>query len=70
MSGYMFVVGPCFGCKRLFTFNADHVPSIPINGVREPICQTCVDEVNPGRVARGLEPIVPHPNAYEPGEVT
>jgi hypothetical protein len=66
--GYMFVLGPCFGCGRPFTYSAERVPSIPIDGERRPICQTCVDRVNPMRVANGLEPIVPLPGAYEPDE--
>jgi hypothetical protein len=67
--GFMTVIGECFGCGIVFSFNADHVPSIPINGVREPICQACVDRANPQRVANGLDPIVVHPLAYEPQEV-
>lgn len=63
----MFVLGECFGCKGLFTFNADFVPSIPIDGVREPICRACVERANPERIANGLEPIRVHPDAYEPG---
>jgi len=66
--GWMFVLGECYGCGRMFTFNADHVPSIPIDGVREPICRDCVERANPERVKNGLEPIVPHPDAYEPQE--
>jgi len=69
MPGYMFIYGACFGCGRLFTFNAERVPSIPINGVRQPICLDCVERVNPTRIANGLEPIVPHPDAYEAQEV-
>lgn len=67
MSGYMFVLGECFGCGKLFTFNAEWVPSIPINGVREPICRECVERANPQRIQNGLEPIRVHPDAYEAG---
>lgn len=67
--GFMFVIGNCFGCGTRFSFNADKVPSIPINGKREPICETCVERANPQRVANGLAPIVPLPGAYEPAEV-
>jgi len=63
--GYVMCVGSCFGCSRAFSFNPVRVPSITIEGDRKPICQTCVDRVNPLRVANGLEPIVPHPNAYD-----
>jgi hypothetical protein len=41
------------------------VPSIRINGTREPICLACVTTVNPRREANGLPPIVPAPDAYE-----
>jgi hypothetical protein len=67
--GYMYVIGNCFGCGNRFTFNADKVPSIPINGVREPVCATCVERANPMREANGLAPIVVLPGAYEPEEV-
>lgn len=65
----MFVLGDCIGCNHPFTFNAALVPSITINGTREPICATCVALVNPRRIANGLDPIVPHPNAYQAQEV-
>lgn len=69
MAGYMWVYGACYRCHRMFTFNADRVPSLTINGNREPFCQQCIDAVNPVRLANGLEPIVPLPGAYEPEEV-
>jgi len=65
----MTVIGACFGCGRIFPFNAEKVPSIPIKGVREPVCQLCVDEANPRRAANGLPPIVVLPGAYEGQEV-
>lgn len=55
----------CFGCKKLFSYNPVRVPSITVNGTREPICQTCVEAANPMRIANGLEPIVPLLDAYE-----
>lgn len=64
--GYILAHGACIGCNRLFAFNPHKVPSIPIKGTREPICQACVDIVNPRRVANGLEPIKPARDAYEP----
>lgn len=70
MTGYMFVMGQCFGCKAPMTFNADKVPSIRIDGKRQPICSDCVERVNPQRRANGLDPIAVHPNAYEPEQVT
>jgi hypothetical protein len=42
-----------------------HVPSCSaVTAKREPICQVCVDRVNPMRIKNGLEPIVPLPDAY------
>jgi hypothetical protein len=66
--GYALAHGACFGCGRIFSYNPVRVPSItsPKTGSREPICQACVDRANPRRIANGLPPIVPHPEAYEP----
>lgn len=66
---YMYVLGSCFGCGQRFAFSAERVPSIVVDGEREPICLQCVTRVNPTRVAAGLDPIVPLPGAYEPDEV-
>lgn len=42
------------------------VPSTSaITGQREPICESCVDRLNPIRVANGLAPIAPLPGAYD-----
>ena len=62
----VFVLGECIGCRRLFSFSPSRVPSIPINGTREPVCRDCVERVNPRRLANGLDPIVPLPGAYDP----
>jgi hypothetical protein len=73
---YVFCYGACFGCGRVFGFNPDLVPSIPINptsgevdpaGVKEPICSVCVDVANPQRTRNGLPAIVVAAGAYEPG---
>jgi hypothetical protein len=69
MSEYMIVMSACFGCKQVFSYNADRVPSIRINGEREPICRDCVARVNPKRAANGLAAIVILPGAYDPEEV-
>ena len=62
--GYVLAHGSCFGCGRLFSFNPHRVPSIPVMGDRKPICRDCVEKVNPLRIAKGLEPIVPALDAY------
>lgn len=67
--GYMSAISECVRCRRVFEFNPDLVPSIAIDGIRRPICQQCVDWVNPKRRANGLPEIVPHPGAYEPEEI-
>ena len=64
--GYVMVMSPCIGCGQPFSFNPTLVPSIQHEGTRRPICADCVERVNPKRVANGLEPIVPHRDAYEP----
>jgi hypothetical protein len=58
-------MGPCYSCKALFSFNPNLVPSIRINGNREPICQNCIERANPLRKANGLEEIVALPGAYD-----
>ena len=65
--GYALCMSACFGCKRTFSYNPMRVPSVrdPATGSREPICRDCVERVNPMRIANGLEPIVPFPDAYE-----
>lgn len=68
MTGYMFATGFCAGCRQLFTFNPELVPSLTINGRREPFCRACIEAANPRRVEKGLPEIVPLPGAYEPGE--
>lgn len=46
MAGGTFVVGPCVICWGTFTFNAETVPSMVVEGVRRPVCEPCVPEVN------------------------
>jgi hypothetical protein len=61
---YALATSACIGCHRIFSYNPVRVPSIRINGVREPVCMNCIELANPRRIAGGLEPIVPHPEAY------
>lgn len=66
-NGYVFVMGPCIACKRPFSFNPHHVPSIRITpeSPREPVCESCFDTLNEARKAKGLEPWTRQPDAYE-----
>jgi hypothetical protein len=68
MTGYVLAHGACFGCKRFFSFNPVRVPSIRVNGTREPICADCVEHANPRRASLGLAPIVPAHDAYQAAE--
>jgi hypothetical protein len=63
--GWVLGTSPCIGCGQIFSYNPMRVPSVTINGDRKPICQACVVRVNPRRIANGLPPIEPLPDAYE-----
>jgi hypothetical protein len=62
--GFMVVMSACLGCRRVFSYNPDLVPSLRVNGVKEPVCQSCINRVNPQRIANGLPAIQPLPGAY------
>ena len=67
---YMYVLGSCVGCKTPIMFNADHVPSLRVNGTKEPLCESCFCKWNERhRTSKGLEPAPLSPQAYEPQEV-
>jgi hypothetical protein len=63
--GYVIALSPCYGCGQLFTYNPVRVPSVIVRGSREPICERCLEAANPQRIARGLEPMVLFPGAYD-----
>lgn len=63
--GLVVVMSSCIGCGKTFSFNPHKVPSVRINGVREPVCIDCVNRANPIRASKGLEPIVVLPGAYD-----
>lgn len=65
MTGYVFVLGHCVSCRKPFAFNPHKVPSLPVDGVRYPVCRDCIELANPRRKANGLPEIVPLPGAYE-----
>ena len=64
--GYCMAVGVCIQCKRTFGFNPHKVPSVRVNGVREPVCEACITTINVMRKAMGLEPHPVNPEAYNP----
>jgi hypothetical protein len=63
--GYAFCTSACFGCGRISSHNPLHVPSIRVYGERQPICQACVDRINPRRIANGLDHH-PSPRSLQP----
>jgi hypothetical protein len=48
-----------------FIFNPMRVPSFPVNGSREPICERCMALINAKRLAAGMPPHSILPGAYE-----
>jgi hypothetical protein len=66
---YMSCMGPCVGCRRVFSFNPDRVPSLRVDGYKQPVCRDCMAKVNVERKEKGLEPFPVQPGAYEAEEV-
>jgi len=66
--GVAFLTAYCAACGALIPCcNPHRVPSIRINGRKEPICRSCADEWNRiHRTSKGLEAIPIQPGAYEP----
>jgi len=56
--------GPCYICRRPFFFHPHRVPSVRVNGVREPICEACMARVNADRQAAGRTTFDVLPGAY------
>lgn len=66
--GYMLCHGSCINCNKLFSFNPDRVPSIRINGEREPLCRPCMESINSMRKDKGVPALVVNADAYTPLE--
>ncbi len=62
---YAIIYGSCMNCKKPFSFNPHKVPSVRINGKREPVCESCMLYVNEARKNKGLSPLPILPDAYE-----
>lgn len=70
MAGFRMCHGHCIACGGFISFNVTYVPSITVNGKREPLCRTCFERWNTlHRTDKGLKPLPIHPDAYEPEEV-
>lgn len=63
--GFVQLIATCVRCSRPFMCNPHKVPSVRIDGKREPICRACVEFANPIRIEKGLPPIEILPGAYE-----
>lgn len=66
--GYVMGMAPCISCKQTFSFNPVKVPSVRVNGVKEPVCERCFDRLNEVRKEAGMEPWQRHADAYEPAD--
>lgn len=44
--GYAIMLGFCAACKNPIQFNPHKVPSLMIQGVRQPICRACAERWN------------------------
>ena len=64
--GYITATAECVHCHQPFTFNPMRVPSVVVNGLREPLCEPCVTWANAERERRGLPLFTVHADAYEP----
>jgi len=63
--GFVAATSSCFGCKQVFSYNPMRVPSIVVDGTREPVCARCVERANAMRRKNGKPLIVPLPDAYD-----
>ena len=62
---YMLLTCHCISCNALMCCNPDRVPSIRVEGKREPLCLACFNKWNEiHRTSQGLEARTPHPSAY------
>ena len=64
--GYALGIGNCFICGERFGFNPNKVPSIRIEGVREPVCRNCMVRANKKRVKLGMVPLPIQEDAFKP----
>ena len=63
--GYAMCAGSCINCHKVIMFNPVRVPSIVVNGSREPLCLDCYEEWNRiHRTSKGLEKVPLQSDAY------
>lgn len=63
--GYALMWSPCVRCGRVFGFNPHKVPSIRINGEREPVCRDCYEVLAAIQKKAGMEVLPLDAQAYE-----
>ena len=63
--GYVLMTSACISCGNIVTYNPMKVPSVRVNGKREPLCRTCADRLNDEFEKRGKERVPIQPDAYE-----
>jgi hypothetical protein len=59
------MIGVCIVCTNVFSFNPRYVPSVKLEGVNQPICRQCVEDLNLRRSLQGVNKVVISPHAYE-----
>jgi len=65
--GYLTMLCDCCACGTLIQCNPDKVPSLRLNGKREPLCRACFGKWNEvHRTSKGLDPVALDPEAYSP----
>lgn len=64
--GYVMGFSKCYTCNQPFGYNPNYVPSVRVDGIKEPLCKTCIEDANSKRKALGISQFPVHPQAYEP----
>lgn len=63
--GYVYCMSACMNCGIPFMYHPNKVPSIRVNGSREPVCKVCIDRANVIRAEQGNPLLEYLPDAYE-----
>jgi hypothetical protein len=63
--GFMWCFAECIGCRVLFGFNPERVPSIYVDGEKQPVCGVCMAMRNKKRREQGLAEDEVMQGAYE-----
>jgi len=64
--GFALMIANCFSCGVQFSFNPMSVPSFKDHqGVRQPVCLSCITGINILRAAKGLDAFIIPADAYE-----